>query len=68
MIKNLKKCAILQGDDSHESCRALGNREFTHHDAPADDEPKQSGNERGHAIISQASSSTSIYTICSSSP
>ena len=30
------------------------NREFTQHDAPADDEPKKSRNERGHAILSQA--------------
>ena len=29
-------------------------REFTQHDAPAGDEPKKSGNERGHAILSQA--------------
>ena len=27
---------------------------FTQHDAPADDEPKKSRNERGHAIRSQA--------------
>ena len=31
-------------------------REFTQHDAPADDEPKKSRNERGHAILWQASS------------
>ena len=30
------------------------NREFTQHDAPADDEPKKSRNERGQAILSQA--------------
>ena len=30
------------------------NREFTQHDAPADDEPKKSRNERGHTILSQA--------------
>ena len=29
-------------------------REFTQHDAPADDEPKKPRNERGHAILSQA--------------
>ena len=28
-------------------------REFTQHDAPDDDEPKKSRNERGHAILSQ---------------
>jgi len=32
----------------------LHSREFTQHDAPADDEPKKSRNERGHAILSQA--------------
>ena len=34
--------------------RSLNSREFTQHDAPADDEPKKSRNERGHAILSQA--------------
>jgi len=34
--------------------RLLDIREFTQHDAPADDEPKKSRNERGHAILSQA--------------
>jgi len=29
-------------------------REFTQHDAPADDEPKKPRNQRGHAIHSQA--------------
>ena len=32
----------------------LIDRKFTQHDAPADDEPKKSRNERGHAILSQA--------------
>ena len=31
----------------------IPNREFTQHDAPADDEPKKSRNERVHAILSQ---------------
>ena len=30
------------------------NREFTQHNAPADDDPKKSRNEHGHAILSQA--------------